>query len=57
MTTNSMATDGTRVPRVLSHDEAATLFARTMTLVAGNAGLFALGAYIGRNAPPQLGWL
>jgi modulator of FtsH protease len=26
-----------------------TLFARTMTFVAGTAGLFALGAYIGRN--------
>ena len=26
-----------------------TLFARTMTYVAGTAGLFALGAYIGRN--------
>jgi len=26
-----------------------TLFARTMTYVAGTAGLFALGAYVGRN--------
>ena len=26
-----------------------TLFARTMTFVAGTAGLFALGAYVGRN--------
>ena len=57
MATNSMATDGTRVPRVLTHDEAATLFGRTMTLVAGTTGLFALGAYVGRNVPPQLGWL
>jgi FtsH-binding integral membrane protein len=57
MATNRMATDGTRVPRALTHDEAADLFARTMTLVAGTTGLFALGAYVGHNAPPQLGWL
>ena len=49
MATNSMATDGTRVPRALTHDEAATLFGRTMTLVAGTTGLFALGAYVGRS--------
>jgi FtsH-binding integral membrane protein len=57
MATNHMATDGTRVPRALTHDEAADLFTRTMTLVAGTTGLFAIGAYVGRNAPPQLGWL
>jgi len=32
-----------------SRDQAHTLFAQTMALVAGTAGCFALGAYLGRN--------
>jgi modulator of FtsH protease len=57
MAPNRMATDDTRVPPALTRDETADLFARTMTLVAGTTALFALGGYVGRNAPPQLGWL
>ena len=37
-----------------SRDEAHTLFGQTMGLVAVTAGLFALGAYLGRNLSP--GW-
>jgi FtsH-binding integral membrane protein len=33
----------------LGRDQARTLFARTMGYVAATAGLFALGAYLGRN--------
>src|ERR1700722_12444562 len=33
-----------------SRDETATLFGQTMGLVAVTAGLFALGAYLGRNS-------
>jgi modulator of FtsH protease len=49
MTMSSTTTTGARsVP--LSRDEAGTLLGQTMGLVALTAGLFALGAYIGRNA-------
>ena len=41
----------------LTHDEAATLFGRTMGLVALTGGFFALGAYLGRDMAYQLGWL
>jgi modulator of FtsH protease len=34
-----------------------TLFARTMTYVAGTAGLFALGAYVGRNLAHGAGFI
>ena len=37
-----------------SQDEAHTIFGQTMGLVAVTAGLFALGAYLGRNMSP--GW-
>ena len=40
-----------------TRDEARTLFAQTMGLVAVTAGLFALGAYLGRNMSYQAGWL
>ncbi|HXF21958.1 MAG TPA: hypothetical protein VN597_15980, partial [Streptosporangiaceae bacterium] len=32
-----------------SRDQAHTLFAQTMAFVAGTAGCFTLGAYLGRN--------
>ena len=41
----------------LSHDEAGTLLGQTMGLVAVTAGLFALGAYLGRDLAYQWGWL
>lgn len=34
---------------VVTRDRSHTLFAQTMAFVAGTAGLFALGAYLGRN--------
>ena len=34
-----------------ARDRATTLFARTMGYVAATTGLFALGAYLGRNMP------
>jgi uncharacterized protein len=52
-----MASGGIPVPATSTHDEAATLFGRTMALVALTAGAFALGAYLGRNVPYQWGWL
>jgi len=39
-----------------SRDETHTLFGQTMGLVAVTAGLFALGAYLGRNMSPGWGW-
>jgi uncharacterized protein len=39
---------------VLVHDESRTLFSQTMGLVAVTAGLFALGAYLGRDL--SYGW-
>jgi modulator of FtsH protease len=41
----------------LSHDEAGTLLGQTMGLVAVTAGLFALGAYLGRDLAYQWGWV
>jgi FtsH-binding integral membrane protein len=38
-----------RSPVVISRDQTHTLFAQTMGYVALTAGLFALGAYLGRN--------
>ena len=42
---------------VLTRDEAGTLLGQTMGLVALTTGLFALGAYLGRNLAYQWGWL
>src|SRR5689334_450573 len=44
MTSNTAA-----APGVLSRDESGALFGQTMGLVAVTAGVFALGAYIGRD--------
>jgi len=40
-----------------SRDQVHTLFAHTMGLVAITSGLFALGAYLGRNMSYQTSWL
>jgi modulator of FtsH protease len=44
----------TALPPVLARDESRTLFSQTMGLVAVTAGLFALGAYLGRDL--SYGW-
>ena len=41
----------------LTRDETGTLLGQTMALVAATAGLFALGAYLGRDISHQWGWL
>jgi modulator of FtsH protease len=41
----------------MSRDRSLTLFGQTMAYVAATAGLFALGAYAGRNLSPSLGWV
>jgi FtsH-binding integral membrane protein len=47
----------TAVPQPsLTHDEAGSLFGQTMGLVAVTAGLFALGAYLGRDLSYGWGW-
>ena len=41
----------------ISRDRSLTLFGQTMAYVAATAGLFALGAYAGRNLSESLGWV
>ena len=41
----------------ITRDAAGTLLGQTMGLVAATAGLFAVGAYLGRNLAYQWGWL
>jgi uncharacterized protein len=41
----------------MSRDRSLTLFGQTMAYVAATAGLFALGAYAGRNVSESLGWV
>jgi modulator of FtsH protease len=43
--------------RAMSRDRSLTLFGQTMAYVAATAGLFALGAYAGRNLSESLGWV
>jgi modulator of FtsH protease len=45
------------VDRAVTRDESRALFAQTMGLVAVTAGLFAVGAYLGRNMSYGVGWL
>ena len=45
------------VPGAMPRDRAHTLFAQTMGYVALTAGLFALGAYLGRDLSYKLGWV
>jgi FtsH-binding integral membrane protein len=48
---------GLGATRTLTRDRSLTLFGQTMALVAATAGLFALGAYAGRNLSESLGWV
>jgi uncharacterized protein len=52
-----MASEAAPIHPAISHDETATLFGRTMGLVAVTAGAFAVGAYLGRNISYGWGWL
>ena len=49
-----MSTYETALPPAAARDQARTLFGQTMGLVAVTAGLFALGAYLGRDL--SYGW-
>ena len=49
-----MSTYGTALPPVVASERARALFGQTMGLVAVTAGLFALGAYLGREL--SYGW-
>jgi modulator of FtsH protease len=50
-----MSTEAT-LARPAAGDSTRTLFGQTMGLVAATAGLFALGAYLGRNISTGWGW-
>jgi FtsH-binding integral membrane protein len=52
-----MESSSATLPQPLTHDETGTLLGQTMGLVAVTTGLFALGAYLGRDVSYQWGWL
>jgi len=52
-----MSTYETAVQPVATRDQSRTLFGQTMGLVAVTAGLFALGAYLGRDLSSGLGFV
>jgi FtsH-binding integral membrane protein len=52
-----MSSNSVPLQSPMTRDEAGTLLGQTMGLVAVTAGLFAVGAYLGRNASHQWGWL
>jgi FtsH-binding integral membrane protein len=52
-----MSSDAVPVGRPISRERAGTLFGQTMGLVAVTAGLFAVGAYLGRDLSYGWGWL
>ena len=52
-----MSSNTAVLPAPLTRDETGTLFGQTMGLVAVTAGLFALGAYLGRNMSYGWGWV
>ena len=52
-----MASESTAIRPALTRNQAGTLFGQTMGLVAVTAGLFAVGAYVGRNVTYQWSWL
>jgi uncharacterized protein len=52
-----MSSDSVPLRRPIARDVAGTLFGQTMGLVAVATGLFAVGAYLGRNLAYQWGWL
>jgi FtsH-binding integral membrane protein len=54
---DNSALSGTAVERPLTRDESGTLLGQTMGLVAVTTGLFALGAYVGRDVSYGWGWL
>ena len=51
------STTSRAVPAPLSRDETGSLLGQTLGLVAVTAGVFALGAYIGRNTSGGWAWL
>jgi uncharacterized protein len=52
-----VSTYETALPPVATRDESRALFGQTMGLVAVTAGLFALGAYLGRDLSYGWGWV
>ena len=52
-----MSTYDTALPPVATRDQSRALFGQTMGLVAVTAGLFALGAYLGRDLSYGWGWV
>jgi modulator of FtsH protease len=52
-----MSSDSIPLRPPMTRDAAGTLFGQTMGLVAVTAGVFAVGAYLGRNLAYQWGWL
>src|SRR3984885_7632228 len=48
---------GLGATQAMTRDCSLTLFGQTMAFVAATAGLFALGAYAGRNLSESLGWV
>jgi modulator of FtsH protease len=52
-----METNSTVLPQQLTRDESGSLLGQTMGLVAVTTGLFALGAYLGRDMSYGWGWL
>ena len=52
-----MSSDAPYISAPLTRDQSGTLFGQTMGLVAVTAGLFALGAYLGRDMTGMLAWV
>jgi FtsH-binding integral membrane protein len=52
-----MSSDSVPLRAPMTRDAAGTLLGQTMGLVAVTAGLFAVGAYLGRNLASPWGWL
>jgi len=52
-----VSTYDTALPPVATRDQSRALFGQTMGLVAVTAGLFALGAYLGRDLSYGWGWV
>jgi FtsH-binding integral membrane protein len=52
-----MSSDAFPLRAPMTRDQTGTLFGQTMGLVAVTTGLFAVGAYLGRDLAYQWGWL
>jgi hypothetical protein len=52
-----MSTNSVPLRPPMTRDAAGDLLGQTMGLVAVTAGVFAVGAYLGRNLAYQWGWL